>query len=126
MNKKVYKLVNDTARLMAGRGVQLAPEGYVITISEPTRSSEQNSLLHALLTEISGKLEWAGKKRDVDTWKRLLTAAWCRATNQAVELLPAIDGAGVDIVYLKTSKLSKNECGELIEFIDEWYSNVKS
>jgi len=53
-------------------------------------------------------------------WKRLLTAAWCRATGEPVELLPALDGNGVDIVFKKTSQLSRKECADLIEFIFAW------
>lgn len=66
MNKKVYKLVNDTARLMAGRGVQLAPEGYVVTISEPNRSKLQNDKSHAWYAEIAHALP----EHDAKEWRR--------------------------------------------------------
>ncbi len=92
----------------------------MVVISEPTRSSAENALLHALIGEIAATKEWAGKKRDTEAWKRLLTAAWCRATNQQVELLPALDGHGVDIVYRKTSQLTKGECADLITFVQAW------
>lgn len=108
------------ARSNAIRAVQEANDGYCVTISEPTRSLAENSLLHALITEIAKKIEWAGKKRDVETWKRLLVAAWCRVNGEAMEILPALDGHGVDIVPARTSKLSKKECADLIEFIYAW------
>jgi DNA modification methylase len=69
-----------------------APEGFVVRVSEPTRNLEQNALLHAILTDVSEQVEWAGEKQDVETWKRLLTAAWMRATGRNVTLLPSIDG----------------------------------
>lgn len=59
-------------------------------------------------------------ERDVDTWKRLLTAAWLRARGEHVEMLPAIDGNGVDIVFRRTSQLTKAECAELSEFVMAW------
>jgi hypothetical protein len=65
-------------------------------------------------------MEWAGKKRDPDVWKRLLTAAWCRAHGENIEILPALDGNGFDIVYRKTSRLTKAECADLIEYIYAW------
>ena len=111
---------HDMARQRAVQAVKDAPAGYAVTVSEPTRTNAENALLHALITEISKIKEWAGKKQDIEVWKRLLTAAWCRATNQQVELLPALDGYGVDIVYRKTSKLSKKECADLIEFVYAW------
>ncbi len=107
-------------RANAIKAVQTAPEGHVVTVREPTRSGEQNNLLHALITEVAANHEWAGKKRDVETWKRLLVSAWCRATNKQMEILPALDGHGVDIVPARTSKLSKSECTELIDFIQCW------
>lgn len=101
------------AQTMAGNKVQLEAK-------TETRSLAENRLLHAMLTHISKNQEWAGQKRDVDTWKRLLIAAWCRATGDPVELLPALDGMGVDIVFRRSSKLSRKECAELIEFIYAW------
>lgn len=101
------------AHLSAGRRM-------VLTLAPETRSLKENAMLHAMLTYISKNLEWAGQKRDVDTWKRLLIAAWCRATGEPVELLPALDGMGVDIVFRRSSKLSRKECAELIEFIYAW------
>ena len=91
-----------------------------MTISEPTRSGEQNALLHALLTEVAAERDWAGRRRDVETWKRLLTASWLRARGESIEVLPALDGHGVDVVFRRTSSLTKAECGELIDFIEAW------
>lgn len=92
----------------------------VLELRPATRSTEQNAKLHAMLTDIARQVEWAGAKRDVTTWKRLTTAAWLRARGEPVEVLPAIDGHGVDIVFERTSRLSVAECGELIEFIYAW------
>ncbi len=94
----------------------------VLEVKQQKRSLKENALLHALLTEISRKKEWAGQKRDTETWKRLITAAWCRARGEHVELLPAIDGNGVDIVFRRTSQLTRGECAELIEFLYAWAS----
>ena len=108
------------SRQRAIRAVQEAPEGYIVSVGEPTRSSAENNLLHALIDDISRKLEWAGKKREPETWKRLLVAAWCRVHGESVEILPALDGHGVDIVPARTSKLTRKECADLIEFVMAW------
>lgn len=92
----------------------------VLEVRPEKRSDAQNRLLHACLSDISKQIEWAGAKRDVDTWKRLLTAAWLRARGEHVEMLPAIDGNGVDIVFRRTSQLTKAECAELSEFVMSW------
>ena len=101
------------ALLMAGHRLTLE-------VRPEKRSDAQNRLLHACLSEISKQVEWAGAKRDVDTWKRLLTAAWLRARGESVEVLPAIDGHGIDVVFRHTSKLTKAECAELSEFVMAW------
>lgn len=109
----MHAWVNAKALLLAGHRL-------VLEIRPETRSDAQNRLLHACLSDISRQVEWAGAKRDVDTWKRLLTAAWLRARGDQVELLPAIDGHGVDIVFRRTSQLSRSECAELSEFVMAW------
>jgi hypothetical protein len=101
------------ALLMAGHRLRL-------TVKPETRNDAQNALLHAILSDVSKTTEWAGQKRDVETWKRLLVAAWLRARGESVEVLPALDGHGVDVVFRRTSKLSKAECAELIDFIEAW------
>lgn len=111
MTGQVWPLLK--AHLMAGRRM-------VLELRPETRSLAENAMLHALLTRISKQVEWAGKKRDPETWKRLLTAAWLRARGEPIEMLPAVDGHGVDIVFRRTSQLTRSECAELIEFVLAW------
>ena len=99
--------------MMAGHRVKLS-------VGEPTRSSEQNAKLHAMLTDIAKEVEWAGKKRSVDIWKRLVVASWLRAEGEAVEYLPALDGHGVDIIFERTSRMSKAQLSGLIEYMHAW------
>lgn len=120
MSKAVFRLVHDEARRRAIAAVTAAPDGYVVTVQEPKRDLQINAALHAKLTEIAQSREWAGKKWDVETWKRLLTAAWGRATGEPLLMLPALDGAGVDVVFRRTSDLTQAECRELLTFIDAW------
>ena len=98
----------------------LAQNRMVVTVKPETRSLAENAMLHAMLTEIAEQVEWAGQKRDAETWKRLLTAAWLRARGEGVEILPALDGQGVDVVFRRTSSLTRGECAELIDFIQCW------
>lgn len=100
-------------RLLQGERLQL-------TVKPATRSLAQNDKLHAELTEIARVVPWAGKKRDVEVWKRLMVAAWLRARGESVEILPALDGHGVDVVFRRTSDLTRAECSELLEFVMSW------
>jgi hypothetical protein len=118
--KQTYILSHDTARQRAMYAVKTAPDGWTVTVGPPKRSGAQNAALHARLTEIAAAVPWAGSMRSVDEWKRLLTGAWCRATGQAISMLPALDGAGVEIIFRRTSELTEAECSELLSFIEAW------
>jgi len=105
---------------MRAKALLMAGHRLTLELKEEGRSDSQNKLLHAMITEIAQSHEWAGKKRDVETWKRLLVAAWTRARGESTEILPALDGHGVDVVFRRTSKMTKAEVNELIEFIEAW------
>lgn len=131
MDKATFRLTNkDQARNAFTecykRAQELIALGKVVVleVKGETRSEAQNRLLHSLLSDVSKQVEWAGGKRDVDTWKRLLTAAWLRTKGQSVEVLPAIDGVGVDIVFHKTSKMTRSDVSELCEFILAWAADA--
>ena len=121
-DKRLFRLAHPEARRRAMACVADAPEGYVVTVQEPTRNSEINAALHATLGDISEQVEWAGRKWDIETWKRLLVAAWARASGDPVVMLPALDGAGVDIVFRRTSQMTQAEMRDLMAFIDAWCS----
>ena len=118
--RKYFILAHKAARNNAKIAIDEAPEGHQVKIEPITRSLAQNAKLHALLSDIANILEWAGSKRDVETWKRLLTAAWLRARGEPIEMLPSLDGHGVDIVFRRTSELTVPEMIELIEYIQAW------
>jgi len=118
--RKQYILMHQEARKAAINAINDAPQGYYVDIKPRNRTLEQNAMLHALIQEISQTIEWAGKLREVEAWKRLLTAAWLRARGEPIEMLPALDGHGVDIVFRKTSELTVNEMTELLEYIQAW------
>ena len=118
--KQLFILAHELARKNAMQAVLEAPTGYAVEIKPKNRTLDQNAKIHALIQEISRKVIWAGKAQEVETWKRLLTAAWLRARGEPVEMLPAIDGYGVDVVFRPTSKLTVEEMSEFIEYVQAW------
>jgi len=115
--KQVFRLVHQEARQRAARAVQEAPEGFVITVSEPTRNLEQNSLLWVLLNSFADQLQWPvnGKmcKLTADEWKDVLSAGYRKET---ARLAMGLDG-GIVMLGLRTSKMSKREFAEFVEFV---------
>lgn len=100
--------------------VLMAGHALALEIKPETRSGAENRLLHAMISHIAKKQTWAGSKHDTEVWKRLLIAAWCRAHGEQVKILPALDGCGVDIVFRRSSQLTRAECADLIEFVFAW------
>lgn len=102
------------------KAMVLAGFRVILEARQETRSDAQNRLLHGWIGQIAKQMEWAGKRRDTDTWKRLLVASWLRARGESVEILPALDGHGIDVVFRPTSKLTRTECAELSEYVIAW------
>lgn len=125
MHSITVTTTHEAQRVLASLGdwlMRKVADGHRIRLEagEERRNNEQNAKLHATLTEIARSKEWAGQRWDVEVWKRLLTAAWMRARGERVMLVPALDGQGVDVVFRRTSTLSKAECSELLEFVIAW------
>lgn len=117
---KAFAAKTDRQRATAAEAVLNLVGDWMVTIHEPKRSNVRNAQLHAVITDVSKQLQWAGEWMEVEDWKRLLTAGWMRATNRKVKLVPAIDGHGFDVLYQRTSKLSEAECRELIQYVYAW------
>jgi NinB protein len=96
------------------------PLSVVVKPYQETRRLAQNSKLHAMLGDIAKQKQWHGEWLDIDSWKRLITAAWMRATGQRIKLVPALDGEGVDVLYRHTHTMSVKEMASLIEYLEAW------
>jgi len=117
MTKPTFILVSQRVRENALRAVLNAPEGYVVTIAEPKRSSEQNAKLHALLSDLAkSPLTWAGKRRTLDEWKMLMVSAHSVATKHPGEVIPGIEGEFVAIRE-STASMGVARASSLIEYV---------
>lgn len=86
-----------------------APNGYVVTIAEPTRNLEQNAKLWAVLADVSSQVLWYENKLSADDWKVMFTAALRKE-----RVVPGING-GFVVLGQSTSKMQKSEFSDLIE-----------
>jgi hypothetical protein len=115
--KRPFKLSHDLARQRAIQAVKDAPEGWCVTVSEPTRSLDQNAAQWPLLQAFADQLEWpvngAFCKLSAAEWKDLLSAAFRR---ESARLAMGLDG-GVVMLGMKTREMSKREFGEWLEFL---------
>ena len=116
-DKRVFKLVHNEARRRAGEAVSMAPEGYCVTVAEPTRSLDQNAAMWPILQAFADQLQWPVNGAMVwmtpDEWKDVLSAAYKR---ESVRVAQALDG-GMVMLGSRTSKFSVREMSEFIEFL---------
>ena len=115
MKKQYFVLSHDTARNNAVIACRNAPAGYVVEIKEKTRSLEQNSMLWALLTDVSRQVDWYGRKLSPENWKNVFSAALKKQ-----DVVPNIDGDGFVVLGQSTSKMGKKEFGDMIELIQSF------
>ncbi len=112
-----FIMAHDIARRRAIDAVAKAPEGYVVTVKEQTRSTEQNAALWPILTEFSEQLLWPVNGRMVklepEDWKHVLSAAFRK---EQARLAMGLDG-GVVMLGLRTSKMGKKDFGEFLDFL---------
>jgi hypothetical protein len=107
-------LRNSVSRFRAKELVDRAPEGHVLTIKPPTRTNEQNALMWSLLSELS-RAKPEGRCLAPDVWK----AVMMQACGHAVQFELGIDGHPFPLGF-RSSRLSKEQMSELIEFIREY------
>lgn len=107
----MYILAHDTARRRAVQAVQEAPEGWVVRISEPTRTLEQNARMWAMLGDIAQQVEWYGVHLSAEDWKHVFSASL-----KGQKSVPGLDG-GFVVLGQHTSRMSKRELSDLMELI---------
>lgn len=117
MEKQIFRLAHDEARRRAMSAVANAPEGWKVTIQEPSRNLEQNALLWTLLQAFANQLQWPvnGKmeRLDATSWKDILTAAF---EGEQARVSPGLNG-GMVLLGLRTSQFSKHKFSEFLEFL---------
>ena len=115
--KQTYRLVHPEARRRALEGVRDAPEGWVVTVGEPSRSLEQNAAQWPILQAFSNQLQWPVNGRmetlSPDEFKDVLSAAFNQET---VRLAMGLSG-GVVMLGARTSQMSKARFSEWLEFL---------
>lgn len=115
--RKTFRLVHQEARTRAAMAVSTAPEGWIVTVSEPNRNLSQNAMLWPLLQAFSDQLQWPvnGKLEwlDPDSWKEVLS---CAFEGEQARVAAGLDG-GMVLLGQRTSQYGKAKFAEFIEFI---------
>lgn len=114
------RLGGETHKQFVASLVLKTPSGHFVTIEPPKRGLLQNDAIHAKLRDISTQLDWprgSGNKWKLLVWKRLAMASWLREEGECPEMIPALDGNGMDVIYEKTSQLTIAQASRFLEWL---------
>jgi hypothetical protein len=105
------------ARRNLARALEGSPDGYAVTISEPSRTLEQNSAMWPILACWAKQKEWPVNgvmtKLTPEEWKIILTSAYKR---EALRIAQGLDG-GMVLLGARTRDFGKKEFSDWLEFL---------
>lgn len=116
MTGQTVILAGSSQRALAHRLIDLAPPGAVVNVREARRTLDQNALLWAKLSDVS-RSKPEGRQHTPEVWKALFMSA----CGHAVQFEAGLDGAPFPVGF-RSSRLTKSQMVELIDFIDAWGS----
>jgi len=114
-------LRGEHQRRLAHQLIDKAPQDAVVKVSAAKRSDDQNAKMWAMLSDIS-RAKPEGRAHIPEVWKCIFMAA----LGHEVKFEMGLDGQPFPIGF-RTSKLTKAQMSDLIEFIYAYASkhNVK-
>lgn len=113
MSRALLVLSSPAVRERAINWIRRAPAETRLEFKQAKRSTEQNSRMWAMLTDVAIQLPWHGLKLSADDWKLI----FMDALKREVRMVPNIDGNGFVSLGRSSSDLSKAEMSDLLELI---------
>lgn len=111
---QTIRLIGPSQRDRAKALIDKAPDGYVVKISEPTRTGEQNDKMWALISDVS-RAKPEGRVHVPEVWKAL----FMQSCGHQVAFEQGLDGQPFPIGF-RSSRLTKKQMSDLIECIYEY------
>ena len=111
-DRRTYRLNTKAQRERFIRDVMRAPDNWIGMLAEGTRSLLQNAKLHAMLTDVQRQDPDMRQYSIADMKLRFLDAL-----GTELRFLPKLANQGMFPVGLRTSTLTIEQCGALIELI---------
>ena len=110
-------LAGKLQRQTAHEYIDKAADGYIMTLSAPTRTLDQNAAQWPYLDAFSKQIKWPVNGHMVnmtpEEWKHVLTAAFKR---ESARLAMGLDG-GVVMLGMRTSQMNKSAFSDWLEFL---------
>lgn len=119
-----FILSHPQARQRALDAVRDAPLGWVVRVTEPEKTRDQEARYHAMISDIARQVDLCGKRQHPDDAKRLLVDAFAQVMRDAGTPLhhdgrvsPSLDGLRVVQLGIQTSRFRKAEGSAFIEYL---------
>ena len=116
MSRAVVLLNSAAERGRVAKWAMTAPPGTRVEFKEAKRSTEQNSRMWAMLTDVSKQVKHHDRVYSPEDWKCL----FMHALGREVRFLPSLDGQGFVPIGYRSSDLSKGEMTELMDLMEAW------
>jgi len=116
VTRYAFTLNGPADRERAARVLAKAPAGTRVEFKASKRSTDQNAMMWALLSDVAMQATHNGRQYTPDQWKVL----FMHACGREVQFMPALDGSTFIPWGRSSSDLSKAEMGELLDFIMAW------
>lgn len=114
MTGQTMILSSQWARGKAKELIDRAPPNAILNIKEAKRTVDQNSRFWAMLSDVS-RAKPQGRRMTPERWK----AAFMQSFGHQVQFETDLEGRPFPVGHA-SSKLSKAEMSELMEFISAW------
>lgn len=108
------RLIGPSQRQYAHKLIDEAPAGGVLTLREPTRTSEQNDKMWAMLTDISRALPMC-RRHTPDDWK----AIFMNACGWECQFIEGLDGRPFPQGF-RSSRMTVAQMSAMIEYMTAW------
>lgn len=105
--------IRDSTRASVMQTIAKAPDGTRVEVKAAKRTTDQNSRMWAMLTEVAQQLPWHGVRLRPDDWKLI----FLDGLKRECRMVPNMDGNGFVDLGRSSSDLSKSEMTDLIELM---------
>ena len=129
-DKRVFRLVHETARQRAAQACRDAPDGHMVTVQEPTKRRIQEEKYHAMLGDISRQTTYAGRKWDTEDTKRILIDEFADEMRSAgtplhndSRIIPSENGLRIIQLNIRSSDFFVKEAAQFIEYLYAYGAN---
>lgn len=107
-------LSSQYARQRAHQLIDKAPDGFVVTVKQPTRTLDQNEKLWAMLSDVSRSMP-QGRRHTPEDWKAIMM----NACGWEVQFLEGLDGRPFPSGF-RSSRMTKAQMADLITYIQAY------